>query len=135
MPSVAEIATAAGTIIGVVGISVAATMYVAGDGSGFGGNSSIEPVVENEAHRYVISDAYYLCRDHIDTAITQQVRNINVDSHSSRYDADRNDNVVFINLELIERVGEAFGSAQDAQIVCRVSAADNAIKTFQVNKG
>jgi len=133
MPTVAEIATAAGAVISVVGISVVATVYFAGEGGA--NNPPINLEEASASHRYVISDAYYLCRDHLDSAVNQQVRNIHVDSHSSRYDANRNHNVVFINLELVERIGETFGAARDAQVVCRVSAADNEIKSFQVNKG
>jgi hypothetical protein len=131
MPSVVEIATAAGAMATVVGISVAATVYFA-EGSDL--EPSFDPAVSGP-HRYVISDAYYLCRDHIDSAVPYQVRNIHVDSHSSRYDENRNDNLVFIDLELVERVGETLGSARNAQIVCRVSAASNEISSFQVNKG
>jgi hypothetical protein len=131
MPSVAEIATAAGAMATVVGISVAATVYFA-EGSDIG--ASIDPIA-NGPHRYVISDAYYLCRDHIDSSVPYKVRNIQVDSHSSRYDENRNDNLVFIDLELLEQAEEPIGAARDAQIVCRVSAASNEIKSFQVNKG
>lgn len=131
MPSVAEIVTAAGAMVAVVGISVAATVYVAEDGDVTGESENVNSEV-NAPHRYVISDAYYLCRDHIDTTVSQQVRNINVDSHSSRYDEGRNDNLVFIDLELIERQGGSSGLARAAKVVCRVSAANNEIKSFHV---
>ena len=113
--------------ITVVGVSVGATYYMAE-----GSNAAVTEVEQNIGpHRYVISDAYYQCRDHIDTAITQKVRNINVDSHSSRYDQNRNDNVVFIDLELLADVNVG----EEAKIVCRVSAADNEIKSFQISRG
>ena len=131
MPTFVEIAAAAGAMASVVGISIAATTYFA---EGRSAEFSADPEIISGPHRYVISDAYYLCRDHIDSAVPGNVRNIQVDSHSSRYDENRNDNVIFINLELLERGGQSFDSAQDAQIVCRVSAADNEIKSFQVNK-
>lgn len=127
MATFAEIATAVGAVMTVVGVSVGATYYIAE-----GGNASADDVQQVAGpHRYVISDAYYQCRDHIDTAISQKVRNINVDSHSSRYDQDRNDNVVFIDLELLRDAT----SGENAKVVCRVSAADNEIKSFQVNRG
>ena len=131
MPSVAEFATAVGAMVTVVGISVAATVYLAeGDGTQLAATDSD---AATGSHRYVISDAYYLCRDHIDTAVPYDVRNIQVDSHSSRYDENRNDNVVFIDLELLQKANQ--GPARAAQIVCRVSAASNEIRSFQVNRG
>ena len=130
MLSVAEIATAAAAMATVVGVSVAATIYFAEDSDA---TSATLPIAESGPHRYVISDAYYLCRDHISTAVSSDVRNIHVDSHSSRYDEGRNDNLVFIDLEVMDRADPA--AAQAAKIVCRVSAADNEIKSFQVNKG
>ena len=134
MLSVAEIVATAGAMITVVSVSVAATVYFSD------GTSSDRELTDAEREgmgprRYVISDAYYLCRDHIDTAVPYGLRNINVDSHSSRYDEDRNDNLVFIDLQLLEGDGEFNQPGQDAQIVCRVSAANNEIKSFQLTKG
>ena len=135
MPSVAEIATAITAMVTVVGVSVAATVYFS-DGSSSTTELTEAERAANGPHRYVISDAYYLCRDHIDTAVSQKVRNINVDSHSSHYDENRNDNIIFIDLQLLDEKGEGRqAAAEDATIECRVSAADNEIKAFQVRKG
>ncbi len=134
MPSVAEIATAVTAMVTVVGVSVAATVYFS-DGSD---TSSIPTTADRDTsgqHRYVISDAYYLCRDHIATAVNNTVRNINVDSHSSRYDQASNDNLVFIDVQILEDEGAGqFGSAKNAKVECRVSASSNEIRSFQVRK-
>ena len=137
MIPLSEIVTAAATCVSVVALSVGATLYVTGDSSNSQGERlvSVDEQSVVSRRRYDIGDAYFPCRDHIQSQIPQTVRNVNVDSHSSRYDDLRNDNVVFIDLELIEGEAGAMRQVKGAQVVCRVSAANNEITAFQLRKG
>lgn len=136
MIPVSEIITAIATGVSVVALSVGATLYVTSDSSendATQAGNTLE-LAQASVRRYDIGDAYFPCRDHIQAEISQPVRNVNVDSHSSRYDELRNDNVVFIDLQLADASAPT-REAKDAQVVCRVSAANNEITAFQLRKG
>lgn len=132
MVPLSEVLTALAAGVSVIALSVGATLYVTKDSDSSAIDSEV-PVAESVAttRRYGIGDAYFPCRDRIQVDVNQKVRNVNVDSHSSRYDDLRNDNVVFIDLQLL---GESTSDAEDAQIVCRVSASSNEITAFQLRR-
>ncbi len=135
MLAVSELATAIVAGVGVVAISVGATVYVAGEGDASQASLAGATGVSSGSYRFEMGDAYFPCRDHIREAVPYRVQNVNVDSHSSRYDDKNNDNVVYIDLELVGASGEMVSrSTQDAQIVCRVSAASNEITSFQLRR-
>lgn len=131
MATFAEITTAVVAMASVVGISVGATVYF---GEGESTSNEVPEITEIGPHRYVISDAYYACRDELDERLSQEVRNIHVDSHSSRYDTSRNLNEVYIELDLIDRNGGGAESTESAKILCTVSAASNEIRSFDISK-
>lgn len=86
--------------------------------------------------RYELSDAFFTCRDQISKSIPYKVRNINIDSHSSRYEKQHNSHLVFIELEATERPGSFYSKyTYDAKILCRVSAANNEVTEFKVSRG
>jgi hypothetical protein len=133
MPPLSDIVTAVIAGVSVVGLSIGTTLYITSDDSKTS-SASASAVIEqhDQIRRYGIGDAYFPCRDRIQDDIQTPVRNVNVDSHSSRYDDLRNDNVVFIDLQLVDQGAK---DAKDAKIVCRVSATNNEITAFQLRKG
>lgn len=130
MLSSTEIFTVAISSVVVAGTSIVGTVYLAGDGSG-------EVAYEGAAAtaRHDLGDAFFTCRDQIAKAIPYRVRNVSVDSRSSRYDEQRNNNVVFIDAEVVERPGSFHSKSNyQARITCSVAAANNEVVGFKVRK-
>ena len=129
-----EIVAASGAAVGVVVLSVAATLQLSG-GAGTGGQV-LEGEADSNRYAYQMSDAIFSCRDQIGQSIPYKVRNINVDSHSSRYEVDENTHLVFMELEVLEKPGSFYSKySYDAHIVCSVSAANNEVTNFKVIRG
>lgn len=130
MLSSAEILTVAISGVMFTGASVVGTVYfAAGDGD--------LPAYETSsgAVRYELGDAFFTCRDQIAKAIPYRVRNVSVDSRSSRYDEERNNNIVFIDAEVVERPGSFHSKSNyQAKITCSVAAASNEVVGFNVRK-
>lgn len=128
-----EIVAATGAATGVVTLSVVATLQLSGEG-GAGGEAA-DRVIDPSRYAYQMSDAIFSCRDEIGKSIPYKVRNINVDSHSSRYEELENTNLVFMELEVLEKPGSFYSKySYDARIVCGVSAASNEVTRFKVIK-
>jgi len=134
MLSVTEAATALAAAGTIVATGVAATLYFSGEGGGgllSGAGSSPDP----GRYAYEMSDAVFSCRDQVVKSIPYKVRNMNIDSHSSRYDEEQNSNVVFIDLEVIERPGSFYSKySYSAKVMCSVSAASNEVTSFKVRR-
>lgn len=130
MIPLSEILTAVAAGTSVVALAIGATLFITSDSSSTSTVAYQEQAVE-ASHRFGIGDAYFPCRDRIRSDVELPVRNVNVDSHSSRYDTLRNDNVVYIDLQL---PGNTLADTEGAKIVCRVSAASNEITAFQLRR-
>ncbi len=130
MLSSAEIITVAISSVVVTGASIVGTVYLAGDEVERGSHGSA-----SQAVRYELSDAFFTCRDQIAKAIPYRVRNVSVDSRSSRYDEQQNNNIVFIDAEVVERPGSFHSKSNyQAKITCSVAAASNEVVGFNVRK-
>ncbi len=126
---VSEVLTVLSAGVSVVAVSVTSTLYLGRADSG-----ELELAAESVRRAYDISDAYFPCRDQISRAIPYHVRNINIDSRSSHYDERDNNHVVFVGVEVMDSGPSVYRQSYDAQIVCRVSAANNEISSFKVKK-
>lgn len=134
MLSVTEIATALAASGTVVATGVAATLYFTGEG-GAGLLSGAEVPLDPGRYAYEMSDAVFSCRDQVSKSIPYKVRNVNVDSHSSRYDDGQNSHVVFIDLEVVERPGSFYSKySYGAKVMCNVSAASNEVTSFKLRR-
>lgn len=131
----AEIITSLVSGAGVVGVSVMATTFLAG-GGGAGNLATVAEARGESRHLYELSDAFFTCRDQAAKAVPYKVRNVNIDSHSSRYQADSNTNMVFMSLEVIEKPGSFYSKSNyEATILCQVSAANNEVTRFRITRG
>ena len=137
MVKASELITVLGVGTSVVALTIGATLYLSGEtGNSIQQLSSSDSPFGEGSHRFDIGDAFFPCRDHLSNAIPYKLRNINVDSHSSRYDEQDNSHVVFIDLEVMDRPGAFYSKySHSAHVVCRVSAANNEITSFKVRKG
>ena len=131
----AELLTTLVSGVGVVSMTVMSTLYWAGEC----GRSSVNTEVVgalSERQLYELSDAFFTCRDQIGQAVPYKVRNINVDSHSSRYQQKNNSHFVVMDLEVIEKPGSFYSKSNyDAKIYCQVSAASNEVTSFRMTRG
>jgi len=130
MLSSVEVLTVAISGAAVVGASVVGTVYVTGESR----NSHAErPALVGAA--YDLSDAFFTCRDQVSKAVPYRVRNLSVDSRSSRFDEVANNHVVFMDMEVIERPG-SFHSKHNysAKVTCNVAAASNEVVGFNVRR-
>lgn len=130
MLSATELLTVAISGAVVVGASIGATVYMAGYEGG-----AQDRGASTSRGAYELSDAFFTCRDKVSQAIPYKIRNLNVDSRSSRFDADDKALVVFLDLEVIERPG-AFYSKHNyaAKVTCSVSSETNQVLGFNVRK-
>jgi len=134
MLSVTEAVTALAAAGTVMAAGVAATLYFSGEG-GSGLLSSANPPPNPERYAFEMSAAVFSCRDQVAKSIPYKVRNMNVDSHSSRYDEEQNSNVVFIDLEVVERPGSFYSKySYSAKVMCSVSAASNEVTSFKLKR-
>lgn len=130
----AEVITSLVSGVGVVGVSVMATTFLAG-GGGSGSDSRQTISDTSTRHLYELSDAFFTCRDQLTKMIPYKVRNVSVDSHSSRYQGDDNTNMVFMDLEVVEKPGSFYSKSNyDARVLCQVSAANNEVTNFKVTR-
>ena len=130
----AEIITSLVSGAGVVGMSVMATTFWATGSS----QSSVNQASSDSESRqlYELSDAFFTCRDQVAKAVPYKVRNVNIDSHSSRYQADKNTNMVFMDLEVVEKPRSFYSKSNyEAKILCQVSAANNEVTSFRITRG
>lgn len=135
MLSIAETLTVLGASTTVVAVSVVGTLYFTNDIPAVDPLSVDRNAPGNSRIAYDISDSFFPCRDHISKALPYKVRNVNVDSQSSRYDADDNSYLVFIDLEVMDRPGTFLTKySYSAHISCRVSASNNEVTSFKVRK-
>jgi hypothetical protein len=112
-------------------VTLTTTMYLP-DSASFNTANSLSG---ESNFRYELSDAYFTCRDQINKAIPYKVRNINIDSHSSRHEENNNSHLVYIDLEITDRTGSFYSKyTYDAKILCRVSAASNEVTEFKVSR-
>lgn len=131
----AEWLTAAVSAAGVVSMTVMATIFWSN------GGTAPTMTVAGESPQtgrqlFEMSDAYFTCRDQISRVVPYRVRNINIDSHSSRYQESENSNFVVIELEVADESGGAFAkTSYDARVLCQVSAANNEIRRFRLTRG
>ena len=134
MLSVTEAVTALAAAGTVVAAGVTATLYFAGaGGQGLLNGADLPP--DPGRYMYEISDAVFSCRDQVSKSIPYKVRNMNVDSHSSRYDDRQNSHVVFIDLEVVERPGSFYSKySYSAKVMCNVSAASNEVTSFKLRR-
>lgn len=130
MLSSTEIFTVAISSVVVAGSSIVGTVYLAGDSNGEAPTERVATAV-----RHDLGDAFFTCRDQIAKAIPYRVRNVSVDSRSSRYDEQGNNNIVFIDAEVVERPGSFHSKSNyQAKITCSVAAANNEVVGFKVRK-
>ncbi|GAA5316537.1 MAG: hypothetical protein AseanaTS_17410 [Candidatus Pelagadaptatus aseana] len=131
----AELITTLISGVGVVSMTVMATLYWAGEAGRSTSNNIVVGAI-SERQLYELSDAFFTCRDQIGQAVPYKVRNINVDSHSSRYQQDKNAHFVVIDLEVVEKPGSFYSKSNyDAKIYCQVSAASNEVTSFRMTRG
>ena len=130
MLSTAEIVTVALSGVAVVGASVVGTVYLAG-----GGEAPSESGAAFNRASYDMSDAFFTCRDQVAEAVPYRVRNLSVDTRSSRFDEVSNNHIVFMDMEVIERPG-SFQSKHNysAKVTCNVAAASNEVVGFKVRR-
>ena len=130
--SSAEIVTVAVSCCAVVGATVAGTLYATGQ---LGSNTVSEPDWVKGKVAYELGDAFFTCRDHVPEVIPHKVRNLVVDTHSSRFNEKTKSNIVFMDADIIERPG-SFNSRSNyrAKITCDVSVVNNEIKAFNVRR-
>lgn len=134
MLAVKEVVAASVAGSGVVVLAVVSTLYMAGDG---GGSllSSPGDTLNPERYAFEMSDAIFSCRDELAKSVPYKVRNIDIDSHSSRYEAGRNVNLVFLDLEVVERPGSFYTKySYEAKVACSVSAASNEVISFKLRR-
>ena len=130
MLSTAEIVTVAISGAAVVGASVVGTVFLAGEGA-----SQAQSSVGFSRSSYDLSDAFFTCRDQVSSAVPYRIRNLSVDTRSSRFDEPSNNHVVFMDMEVIERPG-SFHSKHNyaAKVTCNVSVASNEVVGFKVRR-
>ncbi len=132
-----ELLTLLGAGVSVMGLALAATLYVGGPPFkvSVGQQEQKQQVISEKRRAFDLSDSFFSCREHIPNSIPFKVRNIDVDTRSSRYDEKHNAYVVFIDLEVREKSRDFYNKhSYQAKIICRVSAADNQILSFKVRR-
>jgi hypothetical protein len=135
MLSLSEAVTALGASGAVVSATVVGTLYFSNEMPAIESPFSSDSKVNSRRVAFDISDSFFPCRDHISKALPYKVRNVNVDSLSSRYEEGDNTYLVFIDLEVMDRPGTFLSKhSYGAHIACRVSAANNEVTSFQVRK-
>ena len=135
MLSTSEILTTLGASTTVVAASVVGTLYFSNEMPSVGMTSPDSLGAEKNRVAYDISDSFFPCRDRIKKALPYKVRNVSVDSLSSRYETESNTYLVFIDLEVMDRPGTFLSQySYAANISCRVSASNNEVTSFRVRK-
>ena len=135
MLSLTESLTVLGASTTVVAVSVVGTLYFSNESANIDSLFSTKQEYSESRVAYDISDSFFPCRDHIAKALPYKVRNVSVDSLSSRYEAADNTYLVFIDLEVMDRPGTFLSKySYGAHIACRVSASDNEVTSFTVRK-
>ncbi len=135
MLSLSEAVTALAAGTTVVSATVVGTLYLSDEMPAIESPFSSQHESSSRRIAYDISDSFFPCRDHIAKALPYKVRNVNVDSLSSRYEEDDNTYLVFIDLEVMDRPGTFLTKhSYGAHISCRVSAANNEVTSFHVRK-
>jgi|GEM_PF-1237689 len=135
MLSLTESLTVLGASSTVVAVSVVGTLYFSNESTSIDSLLGVKSEYNEFRVAYDISDSFFPCRDHIAKALPYKVRNVSVDSLSSRYEASDNTYLVFIDLEVMDRPGTFLTKySYGAHIACRVSASNNKVTSFSVRR-
>ncbi|NRB79401.1 MAG: hypothetical protein HRU38_12155 [Saccharospirillaceae bacterium] len=95
--------------------------------SGAGNNSIKNSILGRSVGDFSLQQAYLICKSKVKSMTHLNIHSLRLDSRSSRFDAEANEFIVFLDIDLIrdESIVDEFAK-------CHVSVTDNTIAEFRL---